>query len=637
MAELTEDVFADVVKIRKNLRTEFSGAVMKIGQIAICYNTNLPSVGTELVIRDTANIEAGENHKEAGSDSTEYYFFSLENVVGTLQDVTERGSITSLRIQHADGINAIDSATVGQLIELENKLSSGDILLASQADQTLTSTTEATADRWLFVIQTPSTNTDIIDADATNDFITLVDGSRTYRTTASFQVENTGGSDLILYVEAFTQTGNVPLPPARQFDIEKQSTTPITITDVIDPEGTDNFQFWYGVWVSASPSNVVVKNANVLIESSSGAVTSTATLQSVLDNGPNMSTDAYTANDRVMSFLRFGERFFSVFGDGRVLALYTEFATSLIGTLTCVNGSADQFTANFVTIGQVNTAEALLEVAEGVTQAESYSSTSSDINGDFNISSYVEDTVTGELFVGYKTWKDPLSNRRLRVVAQANGGIASKWALTNEVTPTQYSITNQDGSNSYFQTPEDLANPQNNNYSGSGIYSGNNAGVSYIPQQSGYSAHFEGNVLVDGDFVNTGTAWTTGTITLPDVSGIWEIRGTADLQANGGLNFDSRDTGAGNFAFFSYISMASGASGTSAVVGNAVTGNNMINIVIQHIAGTNYWQVEGDVSSYDGSSTLSHKFGTCIKTTTLDSVLSMANTNSFSLYYKRIA
>ena len=67
---------ADVIKIRKSSRSEFSGAVLKTGQMAFCYNTDLPTIGMELVLRDTEGKSLPNvSHTIAGADSTTYYFF----------------------------------------------------------------------------------------------------------------------------------------------------------------------------------------------------------------------------------------------------------------------------------------------------------------------------------------------------------------------------------------------------------------------------------------------------------------------------------------------------------------------------------------------------------------------------------
>ena len=71
-------ILADVIRITKNTRAEFSGAALKVKQIAFCYNTDLPAVGGELVIRAESGLSLGQSHTEAGADSTTYYFWSLE-------------------------------------------------------------------------------------------------------------------------------------------------------------------------------------------------------------------------------------------------------------------------------------------------------------------------------------------------------------------------------------------------------------------------------------------------------------------------------------------------------------------------------------------------------------------------------
>ncbi|MCP4255941.1 MAG: hypothetical protein GY774_00270 [Planctomycetes bacterium] len=68
---------ADIIRITKSSRSEFINDVIRIGQYAECYNTDLSGVGLEVVRRFASGLELGQSHKQAGSDSTEYYFFPI--------------------------------------------------------------------------------------------------------------------------------------------------------------------------------------------------------------------------------------------------------------------------------------------------------------------------------------------------------------------------------------------------------------------------------------------------------------------------------------------------------------------------------------------------------------------------------
>ncbi len=69
----------DIIRITKTSRSEFINDVIRIGQYAECYNTDLSGVGLEAVRRFASGLELGQSHVQVGSDSTSYYFFPIWN------------------------------------------------------------------------------------------------------------------------------------------------------------------------------------------------------------------------------------------------------------------------------------------------------------------------------------------------------------------------------------------------------------------------------------------------------------------------------------------------------------------------------------------------------------------------------
>lgn len=76
------DILADVIKVRQNSRTSFTGTALKTGQMAICYNTDLPNTGAELVIKDVENIDMGQTATQAADTGFSYYFLPLSSLAG---------------------------------------------------------------------------------------------------------------------------------------------------------------------------------------------------------------------------------------------------------------------------------------------------------------------------------------------------------------------------------------------------------------------------------------------------------------------------------------------------------------------------------------------------------------------------
>lgn len=74
------DILADVIRVSKNTRAEFTGVALKIKQIAFCYNTDNPDLGMEIVLRDVDTLDLGSNYESTGADSTKYYFFNVSEV-----------------------------------------------------------------------------------------------------------------------------------------------------------------------------------------------------------------------------------------------------------------------------------------------------------------------------------------------------------------------------------------------------------------------------------------------------------------------------------------------------------------------------------------------------------------------------
>lgn len=73
------DILADVKRVSQNSRTAFTGNALKPNQWAICYNTDLPTVGAELVFKDVENLQVGQVATQAGDTGFSYYFMSLQD------------------------------------------------------------------------------------------------------------------------------------------------------------------------------------------------------------------------------------------------------------------------------------------------------------------------------------------------------------------------------------------------------------------------------------------------------------------------------------------------------------------------------------------------------------------------------
>ena len=265
-----------------------------------------------------------------------------------------------------------------------------------------------------------------------------------------------------------------------------------------------------GSWEIREINKLRINRANIVNISSSA----TPSLSQTIAVSGVVNIDSYSTIDRVMTFIKGGINQLTVWGSGKLSSISAEIATLTSNIVTAVTGNITTINSTNANVGSPLTLDAVLNVGIGGSIAESYNSTSTDSGGDFSVVSYVEDTVTGEIFAGYKTWKDPLSNKRLRVVSSFSGGGAFSWALTNEVTPTTTSVIHQDGSNSYFQATASLGDNTTGSYSGSGAYAGFQAGVGYTPAQVGDSIHAESNVVLSGGVLITGGKTTDDVATI---------------------------------------------------------------------------------------------------------------------------
>ncbi len=202
-------------------------------------------------------------------------------------------------------------------------------------------------------------------------------------------------------------------------------------------------------------------------------------------------------NDKVLTVVDGATTLFSIRGDGKLLSLLADIATLNNNIANITTGNITRIFSDLVDIASPNSSSANLNVGAGVVGTEKYVIDSSDPSDIFD-GDYIEDTVLGSLFPSetqYKTWIQTGTNKRLRPVASFNGGPVFSYALTEEVTPTQFSVIHQDGSNSYFQALADPDDLTTSSYSGSGSYSGYNAAAAYEPSQAGDSALFEGRVV----------------------------------------------------------------------------------------------------------------------------------------------
>lgn len=215
---------------------------------------------------------------------------------------------------------------------------------------------------------------------------------------------------------------------------------------------------------------------------------------------------SYTPDDRVMSFIRDNILRFTVWGDGKVAIRFSEIATLAVNSIINAKSLIVKATIIDANIGSPVLKDAVTNIGAGAVIPERYEILGTEL-GDLD-GSYIEDTGTGELFAGYKTWFIFGTDKRLRPVAEVGAGAVFAYAFLEEAVPTQYSILYSDGSDAYFQETADPDNIDNSSYSGNGVYLGDNAGVVYFDAQTNKSLRVEGktcfqdNVSMENKLIN---------------------------------------------------------------------------------------------------------------------------------------
>lgn len=320
---------------------------------------------------------------------------------------------------------------------------------------------------------------------------------------------------------------------------------------------------------------------------------------------------AYGVNDRVMTFIRNTVGYFTVWGDGLVAAIRAEIADLSTNTLLAVSSLVVKSTIVDANIGMPLLEDSIVNIGAGSVSPERYQvigTANEDLDGP-----YIEDTVTGELFAGYKTWFISGTFKRLRPVAETGAGAVYAYAVIEEETPTQYSVLYKDGSDAYFQASPDPSDIDNGSYAGDGTYIGDNSGVVYFAAQSGNSLCVEGDAVFKGGLQSTtfgsgpvlsdstgvlstsSFVWnsTSQTFQLSDITGKWAFIGSLNLSAN------NRNTGILiGVANEDIVSTTIIGTTSSLLEGSGIGGiEGTIDITIGHVQGSNYWTIQGTAGS----------------------------------------
>ena len=130
--------------------------------------------------------------------------------------------------------------------------------------------------------------------------------------------------------------------------------------------------------------------------------------------------------------------------------------------------------------------------------------------------------------------------------------------------------------------------------------------------------------------ISLGVDWTSGTYTLPNETGVWEITGVWTGAGNtGGILFDLTTTADIN------STSSGGWSQVSRIGVTGSSGDQYVNIRISHQVDELLWHISGDVSmATSGAGRLFHG----VKTTTASSTsLSTIDLSSFNLKVRRIS
>lgn len=375
-------------------------------------------------------------------------------------------------------------------------LLSASMSIVSATNLTGIGTTQATATRWNFNISTASDNTAILDANATSDYITLKDGGRRYQSNGSFLVDNSSGNESSFYIQGFVQGTNTPIDQPKLFSVPKSSTNiPVPASDLVTAP-SDDFSFWYGVWSPTDSAHLTIKNASVTVTSGSGAIQNDADFQSVINNSGEVDFGEFQDTDRVWSFSKFGQRWLTFWGNGKLASLRAEILNLATQFFTAAQATITNLTVGQVNIGNPVSVDALVNLGAGTTQGEAYNVV--DTVGGLLDGEYVENTTVGELFTGFKTYTISGTNKHLRPVATYDGGEAHGYLIIEEASPTKYSKLWVPIGNFYKQNVPDPSNIANGSYVGEGDWGGDNAGVSYQAPQAGESLHSEGLIRSAG-------------------------------------------------------------------------------------------------------------------------------------------
>lgn len=248
--------------------------------------------------------------------------------------------------------------------------------------------------------------------------------------------------------------------------------------------------------------------------SSGGGSVVVPNINAVMYQDPNkgvVDISGQSAVTRIFTLLKDGVNQLTMWGDGKLAALVADIATlncfeSFTGTSNNTLVNADNIKAGSPTLD-----DAVMNIGAGVAQGEKYVIDDSNPSGGYD-GDYVEDTVLGALFPAepqYKTYIQTGTDRRLRPIASFNGGPVYAYALSNEVTPTQYSVIHQVTQDPYYQTSPDPDAITGSSYDGTGVNNPYNADAVYVPAQTGESAHFEGDIVIDGALTVAKTAVST--------------------------------------------------------------------------------------------------------------------------------
>lgn len=127
--------------------------------------------------------------------------------------------------------------------------------------------------RWDFNIVTPSTNEDVLSADASANYIDFkIEGVR-YLFSGEAQVTKGSAQDKIMWVQLRKQSDNSPIGNASQIAVNwaNGETRAVTLTGAIDtPE--PNYQLYYAVW--ATRTDGTTPDSDVIVESVTNSIQS---------------------------------------------------------------------------------------------------------------------------------------------------------------------------------------------------------------------------------------------------------------------------------------------------------------------------------------------------------------------------